>query len=44
MLDEEFDLYTKLNKALVGFSKITEQEDKEELKALIEEHTDATGS
>ena len=44
VLDEEFDLYTKLNKALVGFSKITEQEDKEELKALIEEHTDATGS
>ena len=44
VLDEEFDLYTKLNKALVGFSKITEQEDREALRSLIEEHTAATGS
>ncbi len=44
VLDENFDLYTKLNKALVGFGKIAEQVDMEELRALIEEHTAATGS
>ena len=44
VLDEEFDLYTKLNKALVGFSKLTEQEDIDRLRSLIEEHTAATGS
>ena len=44
VLDEEFDLYTKLNKALVGFSKLTEEEDINELRSLIEEHTEATGS
>ena len=44
VLDEEFDLYTKLNKALVGFSKLTDEDDIRELKTLIEEHTEATGS
>ncbi len=44
VLDEDFDLYTKLNKALVGFSKVTEQEDINELRTLIEEHTAAARS
>lgn len=44
VLDEEFDLYTKLNKSLVGFSKVTDSADIEQLKALIEEHTELTGS
>lgn len=44
VLDEDFDLYTKLNKALVGFSKVTEEEDITRLRTLIEEHTAATNS
>ncbi|MGN0695714.1 MAG: glutamate synthase large subunit [Oscillospiraceae bacterium] len=44
VLDEDFDLYTKLNKALVGFSKVTEEEDIAQLRGLIEEHRAATGS
>ena len=44
VLDEDFDLYTKLNKALVGFSKVTDPEHIEELRTLIEEHVAATGS
>ena len=44
VLDEDYDLYTKLNKALVGFSKVTAPEDIQYLKSLIEEHTARTGS
>ena len=44
VLDEESDLYTKLNKSLVGFSKVTVSEDIQQLKSLIEEHTSLTGS
>jgi glutamate synthase (ferredoxin) len=44
VLDEESDLYTKLNKALVGFSKVTDPADVQQLKSLIEEHTARTGS
>lgn len=44
VLDEDFDLYTKLNKSLVGFYGVTSDEDREELQRLIEEHTAATGS
>ncbi|MDE7293252.1 MAG: glutamate synthase large subunit [Oscillospiraceae bacterium] len=44
VLDEEFDLYTKLNKALVGFSGVKEAEDIDNLRSLIEEHTAVTGS
>ncbi|MCI5905818.1 MAG: glutamate synthase-related protein, partial [Oscillospiraceae bacterium] len=44
VLDEDFDLYTKLNKSLVGFSKVTEPEDVAQLRALIEEHAAATNS
>ena len=44
VLDEESDLYTKLNKALVGFSKVTHPEDVAQLKQLITEHVARTHS
>lgn len=44
VLDEESDLYTKLNKALVGFSKVTHPEDIAQLKNLITEHVARTHS
>ena len=44
VLDENNDLYTKLNKSLVGFSRIKDEEDKNALKALIEEHVARTSS
>jgi len=44
VLDEENDLYTKLNKSLVGFSRITEEADRKVLKDLIEEHVRRTSS
>jgi glutamate synthase (ferredoxin) len=44
VLDEESDLYTKLNKALVGFSKVTQPEDIAQLKDLITEHVTRTHS
>ena len=44
VLDEESDLYTKLNKALVGFSKVTHPEDVAQLKELIMEHVARTHS
>lgn len=44
VLDEENDLYTKLNKSLVGFTRIKKEEDKNELRGLIEEHVRRTGS
>ena len=44
VLDEESDLYTKLNKALVGFSKVTHPEDVAQLKELIVEHVARTHS
>jgi len=44
VLDEENDLYTKLNKSLVGFSSVTKQEDIAQLRGLIEEHVAWTDS
>lgn len=44
VLDEERDLYTKLNKEMVHFSEVSEKYDIIELKTLIEEHVEATGS
>ena len=44
VLDNENDLYTKLNKALVGFSGVTKPEDQKQLHDLIEEHVAWTGS
>ena len=44
VLDEDRDLYMKLNKELVLVSEITEKADIEKLKAMIDEHIEATGS
>ena len=44
VLDEEHDLYTRLNKSLVSLEAVTADEDIAELKAIIEEHSEATGS
>lgn len=44
VLDEEHDLYTRLNKSLVSLEAVTAEEDISELKAIIEEHAEATGS
>ncbi len=44
VLDEEHDLYTRLNKALVSLEAVTADEDIAELKTIIEEHAQATGS
>ena len=44
VLDEEHDLYTRLNKALVSLETVAEEDDIAELKAIITEHAEATGS
>ena len=44
VLDENFDLYTKLNKSLVDFTKVSDPDDVSQLRKLIEEHTTATNS
>ncbi len=44
VLDEEHDLYLRLNKAQVIMEPLTENHDIQELRALIEEHVAATGS
>ncbi len=44
VLDEERDLYTRLNKELVAVSEVSEKVDAERLRGMIEEHTAATGS
>ena len=44
VLDEKHDLYTRLNKALVSLEAVENDEDIEELKAIITEHAEATGS
>ncbi len=44
VLDEEHDLYTRLNKAQVSLENVTESFDSEELHRLIEAHVLATGS
>ena len=44
VLDEEHDLYTRLNKSLVSLEAVTADEDIADLKAIIGEHAEATGS
>ena len=44
VLDEEHDLYTRLNKALVSLETVTDEDDIAELKTIITEHAEATGS
>ena len=44
VLDEDRDLYTKLNKELVEFTELSEKYDIEEVKAMLTEHIAATNS
>ncbi len=44
VLDENYDLYLRLNKDMVTMSSVTEKHDIEELKAIIEKHAEVTGS
>ena len=44
VLDEHHTLYTKINKALVEMSEITEDADKNELKTILQDYEQATGS
>ena len=44
VLDEYHHLYKRLNKELVECAELSEQKDIDELKALITEHVEATGS
>ena len=44
ILDEHHTLYTKINKALVEMSEVTEDADKNELKQILEDYEQATGS
>ncbi|MCR4922604.1 MAG: glutamate synthase large subunit [Lachnospiraceae bacterium] len=44
VLDEKNTLYKNLNKELVSMEKVEEKEDLEELKRIITEHVEATGS
>lgn len=44
VLDRNRDLYLRLNKEMVSMDTVTEKHDIAELKALIEEHVQATGS
>lgn len=44
VLDENSDLYLKLNKELVSSDPVTDKYDVLELKKMIEEHVEATGS
>ena len=44
VLDENFDLYLKLNKELVSSEAVTDKYDVLELKKMIEQHVEATGS
>ncbi len=44
VLDEHNELYTKINKEMVSFGSVVSKDDVQELKDLIIEHYDATGS
>jgi len=44
ILDEDHDLYLRLNKDMVKMTGVTEKHDIEELRGIIEEHAKATGS
>jgi glutamate synthase (NADPH/NADH) large chain len=44
VLDEEHDLYLRINKELVSVEELSEKHDIDELRGLIEAHVAATGS
>ena len=44
MLDEDNDLYTKINKTMVSSREITSKYDVMDMKEMLEEHVRVTGS
>ena len=44
VLDEDWDLYTRVNKAMVSLEPVERKQDVATLKQLIKEHVAATGS
>ena len=44
VLDEDWDLYTRVNKAMVSLEPVERKQDVATLKQLIKEHVSATGS
>ncbi|MDP4132726.1 MAG: glutamate synthase large subunit [Bacillota bacterium] len=44
VLDTEHNLYRRLNKELVSMEDLTEKQDIDELKCIIQKHSEATGS
>ena len=44
VLDEDHDLYLRLNKEMVTMSELTEKHDIQELKTMLRNHVEATGS
>ena len=44
VLDEDHDLYLRVNKELVSIEQLTEEEDINDLHSMIEAHVNATGS
>ena len=44
VLDEDSDIYTRINKEMTGIEKITSKYDVLELKQMIQEHVAATNS
>ena len=44
VLDENNDLYTRLNKALISIEELSNKYDVQELKEMITEHVETTGS
>ena len=44
MLDEENALYRNINKEMISMEDVNQKADKEELKRLISEHVEKTGS
>lgn len=44
VLDQDHDLYLRVNKALIDLVPVTEAHDIAEIRAMLEEHLDATGS
>lgn len=44
VLDVRHDLYRKLNKALVSMSEVTDKYDRQELKGILQDYVNETGS
>ncbi len=44
VLDEENDLYKKVNKSMVNVERVTDKYDVQEIKNMLEEHVNCTGS